>query len=181
MGQLMELRQEILIIAEVFVPVVDADDCSCRGLDCSSSCSWDLHDADEAKLDGAVLKQVHQLVRFLYGHRNYIPSPFGIGDNVLLVFAFLRAQIHWLGVVWIDFIGILIFVERYSPGCGRFGDCGRDGAGEGGDTGIEDFWVYDGRHIRVVSAVFSVVLPTPGSCPAHPVGFIASQIKAWVW
>ena len=71
-------------------------------------------------------------------------------------------------------------VDWYGLGCGRVSDCGRDGAGEGGDEGGKDRWVYDGQHIHVVVLLF-FVLPNPVSSAAHPVGFVASQIKAWVW
>ena len=55
-GSPMELSQNIFIIAEVCIPLVDADDCLCCGIDRSSSYSRDLRDAVEAKSDGGVFE-----------------------------------------------------------------------------------------------------------------------------
>ena len=52
----MELIQDIFIIAEVFIPVVNAANFLCCVIDCSSSCSKDLHDDIDSKLDGAVFE-----------------------------------------------------------------------------------------------------------------------------
>ena len=55
---------------------------------------------------------------------------------------------------------------------GHVEDCGCDGAGEVGDKGCKDCWIYDGLRIHIVVAVFFVVT-TPGSAPSHTVGFVS--------
>ena len=44
----MELCQEILVISEVCVPLINFNNSLCRGLECYSSRSHNLHDAVEA-------------------------------------------------------------------------------------------------------------------------------------
>ena len=71
-------------------------------------------------------------------------------------------------------------IDQYGSGGGHIGECGRNGAGKVSDKGREELWVYDGRWVCVVVPTF-IVLPTPSSGAAHPLRFVASQIKAWVW
>ena len=81
-GHPMELVQKIILFAEVHVPMVDADDCLCRGLNGSSSSSQDLHYAAEVEMDSMVFEEVHQLVNILHGHGEKTTYPFRLGENV---------------------------------------------------------------------------------------------------
>ena len=58
-------------------------------------------------------------------------------------------------------------------GGGRVGDCGCDGADEGGNEGGKDRWVYAVYRVCIIVAVF-FVLSTPGYAAAHTIGFVAS-------
>ena len=94
--------------------------------------------------------------------------------NLPLVIVLICAQIHQIGVVWINRGGMCLRLDWDGSGVGRIGDRGRDGASESGEKGGEDHRVYDGRRFHVVVAALVVVLPNPGFRASHPFGFVAS-------